>query len=619
MCGICGYVSKNLYSNELLMTMNESIRYRGPDDTGVVMEKLGSGYIGLGHSRLSILDLSPKGHQPMYSKDGSCVIVYNGEIYNFRELRTELQKSGLTFESNCDTEVLLAAYQAYGIDFLNKLNGMFAFALLDKNKETILLARDRVGIKPLYYYYTGENFIWGSELKPIMCHPQFKKEIRKDVIAQFLCYKYIISPNTIFHDTYKVEPGQYILWQNGKLSKKTYWNIYEKYNQLSSNKIEAYEQAKMELKDLLYDSTKKRMIADVPVGTFLSGGIDSTVITAIAQNISNTPIHTYTIGFETKQENEAEYAKAIARYLGTDHTELYVSDTEVQRMCENIENYFDEPFSDSSQIPTMLVSELAKRDIKVALAGDGGDELFCGYKMYDWAQWAQRLDRAGYFLYYLIGNSKYIEKLPDKVYALINNRDDAYKAQIFTDVRQRYMPSLLLCEGSAKFDLERQINEDNLQIKRMLLDMKSYLPDEILSKTDRASMKYSLEARVPLVDYRVIEYSFRIPHEFKYKKHEKKYILKDIAYDYVPKKLLDRPKQGFGVPLALWMRTTLNKELKMFADKEKLRKQGIFNSEGIWLFIDKLEQSNKSVYNSVLWSFFVFQRWYRKYIEDLWS
>lgn len=620
MCGICGYISKHEYSITMLKKMNDTMMHRGLNDSGEIIEKMCDGkYIGLGQRRLSILDLSSNGHQPMYTADKNVVITYNGEIYNFQEIREELEKTGRKFVSTCDTEVLLQAYEEYGISMLNRLNGMFAFSLYDKKKNLVILARDRIGKKPLYYYWNGRTMVWGSELKPIMAHPEFCKEVRRDIISRYLCHKFINAPDTIFENTYKLEPGQYLIYHEGKIEKKKYWDIIEEYEENSKNLIEDYSEARRGVKDLIYDSVKKRMIADVPVGTFLSGGIDSTLITAMAQEIKGSKIKTYTIGFETKEENEAIYAKEIAKYIGTDHTELYITQKELLDMLEEMPKYFDEPFADSSQIPTMLVSKLARKDVAVVLAGDGGDELFCGYKMYDWARWAQKLDIFGNIAYHLCGQNV-VNMMPDKLYALVQNRDVNYQAQLFTDVRQRYTRNMVIGTSmSAKYDFEAKMKESDWQIRRMLIDMKSYLPDEILCKTDRATMKYSLEGRVPLVDYRLVEYSFRIPHEFKYKNGCKKYILKDITYDYVPKELLDRPKQGFGVPLALWMRTILYKDLCKYAEPEKLKVQGIFRSEEIWKFIHMLLKSNKSVYNSVLWSFYVFQKWYQEYVEDLWN
>ncbi len=632
MCGICGYISKTEYSQEILERMNDTMTHRGPDDSGTFQQKLRNRcQIGMAQRRLSILDLSSAGHQPMVSDDGDIIIVYNGEIYNFIELRRELEQKGYVFQSNCDTEVILCLYREYGIECLKMLNGMFAFAIMDLKEERLLLARDRMGKKPLYYYFIEKKvFAFGSELKPLIKFPEFRKEIRAERISAYLVNKSFASPDTVFENTYKVEPGQYILWCRGEIHKGQFWNLLERFEIGNKDLIEEYGDAKKGLRNLLLDSISKRMMADVPVGAFLSGGIDSTLVTALAKEVSSKPMQTFTIGFSTFEENEAEYAKAVAKYLGTKHTEVYISHGELLEQIKYLATYYDEPFADSSQIPTMLVSKVAKSEVTVALSGDGGDELFCGYEMYDWMKLAQDLDGFGTVGYWLcqlpgINSMRLMERLPDKPYAFLNNRDEKTKIQLFNDVRERYTKDLVVGDSiSSKYAYERDIKQidsikDNWQIQRMLLDMRYYLADEVLVKTDRASMRYSLEVRCPLLDYRIVEYSFRIPHAFKYNRRDKKYILKDIVYDMVPKELLDRPKKGFGVPLVKWLREDLNSSLMRYADKEILRRQGIFREEKIHEFIGRMMRSELSVYNSVLWGFMIFQMWYQKYIEDLWN
>lgn len=633
MCGICGYISKKDYNEKILKEMNDTLKHRGPDDEGFFRCKLDhEWYIGLGHRRLSILDLSMAGHQPMLSEDERYGIVYNGEVYNFMELRQELEEKGYCFVSNCDTEVILSLFIEYGQECLKKLNGMFALALIDFRKQEMILARDRMGKKPLYYYYLEDEnvFVFASELKAIMKFPGFKKEIRTELLSAYLVNKSFPSPQTVFKNTYKVEPGQSIVWKNGRIQKNMYWNLLERFKECSKKKVESYELAKRELKELLMNSVEKRLVADVPVGIFLSGGIDSTLIAALTKKVSEKKVRTYTIGFYTKNENEAVDAKKVADYLGTKHRELYVSEKELFEQIKNFIYYYDEPFSDSSQIPMMLVSKLAREEVTVALSGDGGDELFCGYEMYDWIELARKWDIFGNLGYALcnlpvINKIQLMSKMPDKLYAFFNNRDERRKIQLFQDVRQRYTKDMIVGDSvSAKYAFEDKIFEidsiyDNWQMKRMLLDMRYYLADEVLVKTDRASMKYSLEIRCPLLDFRVVEYSFAIPHEFKYYKKNKKWILKDLVYEMVPKELLERPKKGFGVPLTKWLREELNDKLLRYADKDILKKQGIFQPEKINEFIQKLMLSNLSVYSSVLWGFFVFQVWYQEYIEDLWS
>jgi asparagine synthase (glutamine-hydrolysing) len=621
MCGICGYLSKKEYNEQMLVDMNNTMFHRGPNDSGIYQTRLKSGdYLGMAHRRLSILDLSELGHQPMFSTDKSVCIVYNGEVYNFRELRNDLENKGYIFKSNCDTEVIIALYMEYGISFLQYLNGMFALAIYDAKDDMVILARDRIGKKPLYYYDGNGNFIFGSELKPILKHPDFHKEVRTDIISRYLCYKYINAPDTIFLNTHKVMPGEYIIWKNGNVTKKLYWNILERYETFSKSMITDYGEAKERLTMLLQDSVEKRLIADVSTGTFLSGGIDSSLITALAQRTTNKPVKTFTIGFETKKENEAVYAKEVAEYIGTDHMELYITEKELFEAIEDLPRYYDEPFADSSQIPSMLVSKLAKQGATVILSGDGGDELFCGYTMYDWTYFAQRLDGIAGIANSILQPIHVTQKLPEKMRALLENRDKATKVQLFTDIRQNHTIDMIKGDSlTAKYRREQNIKLDDWQIKRQLLDMMTDLPGDMLAKVDRASMKYSLEVRCPILDYRIMELSFMIPQKFKYHNFDKKHILKDITFDMVPKRLLDRPKKGFGVPLADWMRTKLHDRLLRYADREVLKRQGIFNADKIHEFIYCLEKSDKSLYNSVLWSFYVFQMWYQEYIEDLWG
>ena len=632
MCGICGFISKRSYSEDVILEMNNSMQHRGPDDAGIYQQQFGNdNYLALGHRRLSVIDLSSAGHQPMVTGDQKAAVVFNGEIYNFKELKMELIDKGYSFKSNCDTEVILYSYQEWGIRFLQKLNGMFAICIADFDRNELLLVRDRVGKKPLYYYFPKDrsSFVFGSELKPIIKFPEFHKEVRVELVSAYLVNKCFASPDTVFQNTYKLEPGQYIIWKNGDIISRYFWNFLKEYEQKSKVLVKDYEIAKKELKTLLLDSIEKRMIADVPVGTFLSGGIDSSLVTAYAREVSEKPVKTFTIGFCSKEENEAEYAKAVSRFLGTKHKELYITEKELLEQVYNLGKYYDEPFADSSQIPSMLISQLAKEDTTVILSGDGGDELFCGYEMYDWMLLSQKLDFIGE-IGYRIGSCpvlqkyNFIQKMPDKARAFLMNRNPATKVQLFNDVREKHTWDMICGESlSSKYVFEKEIQKvtslkDKWQTQRMLLDMRYYLADEVLVKTDRASMKYALEVRCPILDYRIVEYTYQLPHKFKYRPGNKKRILKDLAYDMIPGKLLDRPKKGFGVPLARWLRGALYSQLLRYADEKILTKQGIFVPKKIKQLINMLQVSDLSVYNSILWGFYVFQMWYQIYIEDLW-
>lgn len=624
MCGICGYISKKKIDDVVLEKMNNTLWHRGPDDFGIIQLEMEEDWnLGLGHRRLSILDLSEAGHQPMQDKEGRYTIVFNGEIYNFVELRKELEEKGYSFFSLCDTEVLLNLYIEYGIKCIELLNGMFAFAIYDKVKEEVILARDRAGEKPLYYYWDKKDFVFGSELKPIMNFPEFKKNIRKDVIAQYLTLNAIMPPNTIFENTYKLAAGEYCVWKNGEISKGKYYDIVSKYNVESQNQEYNYLECKKTLKNLLYDSVEKRLIADVPIGCFLSGGIDSTLMSAVANDIKKG-INTYCIGFDEDEFDESRFARKTAKHLGTNHHEMIMHEKELLQMLKGLPIYYDEPFADSSQLATMLVAQFAKKDVTVSLSGDGGDEFFAGYTKNDVLGYISTF-RKIFNLHKLIPSESASEVLKiigkEKYNVLFWQDSDEKLYQPEEFMRQMVAKKLLndYKNESAILSFEGIIDVKDIRIKRMLHDMKSYMPDEVLVKTDRASMKYALEMRTPLLDYRIMDYSYRIPYKYKYKNGEKKYILKDILYDYVPREMLDRPKKGFGVPIRKWLLTTLREQLMRYADAEILKKQGIFNKRGVdWLILE-VEKSNTYRYAATLWCFYIFQMWYAEYIEDLWN
>lgn len=600
--------------------------HRGPNDSGEEIYPAKGGYsVGLAQRRLSILDLSPMGHQPMHSPDKRISVVYNGEIYNFQELKEEL--TDYPFCSTCDTEVIIAAYLKWGIDCVSRFNGMFAIALFDRETEEFYLVRDRIGKKPLYYWLEQGNLVFASELKPIMECPGFEKKIRTEVLSRYLYHQYINAPDTIFENVSKLEPGSILRFSQGNINTWKFWDIKEVYHRYKANPVENYAQAKQELKDLLNRSVSLRMISDVPLGTFLSGGYDSSLITAIAQSLSPQPVKTYSIGFNEEKYNEAKYAKEVAAHLGTNHTELYISEKEMFDLVDSIPQYYDEPFADSSQIPTMLVSALAKKDVTVVLSGDGGDEFFCGYNVYDKIGQAQKLDVLGAMTYGVcnlpgIRKLGILKKMPFSVQVISENRDKETKTQFGTS---NYLETAYGMVKGEKipilYRVEQAYREKNWQERRMLLDMDTYLPGDILCKVDRASMKYSLEARCPILDKDVMEYSYRLPHSFKYGGHVKKRILKDIAYDYIPKTLLDRPKVGFGVPLDKWLRGPLREQLLSMADRDLLIRQGIFDADYMCNMLDIYMKHGDAGpatggnYSKLLWSYFVFQQWYRHYMQ----
>lgn len=638
MCGISGFISKKRITVEQLITMNDTMLHRGPDDSGAEIFAAADGYsVGLAQRRLSIMDLSPLGHQPMHTADGRVSIVYNGEIYNFKELKKAL--SDYPFRSQCDTEVILAAYEKWGIKCVERFNGMFAIALFDRETQELYLVRDRIGKKPLYYWQDGENLAFASELKPIMACPGFPKRIDKSVLAAYLYQQYIPEPDTIFEDVKKLEPGMILRFCvrtaggagsaqaegcGSRIEKLRYWSIADSYRKEIADPVTDYGEAKAELKALLQKSVKSRMEADVPLGTFLSGGYDSSLVTAMAQEAAGAPVKTFSIGFAEKEYDESGYAAEVAKHLGTDHTAQIITEAEMLRLVDSIPKYFDEPMADSSQIPSMLVAALARQKVTVALSGDGGDEFFCGYQMYEKLALAQKLDMLGGMVYGIsrlpgISRLGLLEKLPFSVRTIAQNRDPRYKTQLCSD---KYLSCVKRLTGTdeVRFDRETAYGVKNWQIRRMLLDMDTYLPGDILSKVDRATMKYSLEARCPVLDRDVMEYSFRLPHSFKNHKGCQKYILKDIAYDYIPKELLERPKTGFSVPMDKWLRGPLKEKLTDYASESFLRRQGLLDAEATqalvqgWLRQGDGGSYTGSNYSRILWAFFILEQWYEEYI-----
>lgn len=597
--------------------MNDSMLHRGPDDGGEEIFEHQGIVVGLAQRRLSILDLSPAGHQPMFSYDGSVGLAFNGEIYNFLELREELKD--YPYSSHTDTEVILAGYLKWGVEVFKRLNGMFAIALYDKRENRCILARDRFGKKPLYYYHKGGELSFASELKPLMLYPHFEKTICKEALGRYLYHGYIQAPETIFENTYKLEPAHYIAASNGKLEKVCYWDLPQSYLKGKENQLTNYEEAKQMLTEQLLDAVKRRLIADVPVGALLSGGIDSTLVTALAQQSRDTPIQTFSIGFTDTELDEAPYAQRVAEYLGTKHTACYITEEQMREQVESIPKYFDEPMADSAAIPTMLISRIAKERVTVTLSGDGGDELFCGYARYDEARTAQRLDALGAVLNALCGapairRLQLLNRLPIGLQELALNRNPKTKSQwggeLLIHKINEMLPGPYL---PVKYEIEGLFAEKDFQRRLMLVDQLTVLPEKLLSKVDRASMKYSLENRCPILDYRIAELSYRMPQDFLYRRGEKKAILKDIAYSLVPKAIMDRPKQGFTVPIDRWLRGPLGEKLTGYAEEKRLEEQGLFNSRAIRETVGRY-QEGESAYSKLVWHFFIFQSWYQEYM-----
>lgn len=589
MCGICGYLSKKYIPASTLSVMIDSMYHRGPDDYGmdVVPVKKSTDdsewFLGMAHRRLSILDLSERGHQPMQSFDGRVRIVFNGEIYNFRELKKELE---YPFASDCDTEVIIAAYLKWGIDCITHFNGMFAFALYDLEKNSLYLVRDRLGVKPLYYWKNSEGIVFSSELKAIKLYPGFSENIRVDLLPRFFVRKYIKSPDTIYENVYKLEPGTCLIIGEQTEQKFKYWDALTIYNEKNAYPVESFDESKELLREKLKEAINYRFISDVPVGIFMSGGYDSSLITAIAQSISNRQLQTFSIGFEDSNISESQYAIAISKHLGTSHTDTVINEKDMLGLIEDLPKYYDEPFADGSQLPTMLVSKAAKAGgVTVALSGDGGDEFFCGYGSY----------------------------APGVKNALRMYFSDAVR---FKEVKALLSGIPKNTYANCRCDERRYSIIPDRQVRKMILDMDAYLPDDICCKVDRASMRYSLEVRSPFLDKDVVEASYRIPQKFKYYNDSGKYIIKMLAYDYIPREMLDRPKQGFGIPYFKWLHGPLKDAVYDYSQKSFIDQQGIFEYKKINDFINGYmahKEGRSPDYSDIVWAYLMFQMWFAEY------
>lgn len=644
MCGIIGFwnLSQHLSKDELkaiAQKMSDTLLHRGPDDAGNWVDpEIG---IALGHRRLAIVDLSPQGHQPMVSADGRYVIVFNGEVYNFLELRRQLESQGHKFRGHSDTEVMLASFSQWGLDeAIKRFNGMFAFALWDVRERVLHLGRDRLGEKPLYYGWIGQTFLFGSELKALKAHPNFQTEINRDALALFLRYNYVPAPYSIYKGIYKLPPGTVITWNgvNTHATPLPYWSIKETAELGIANPFPGSElEAVAQLDALLKDAVGLRMIADVPLGAFLSGGVDSSTVVALMQAQSSQPVKTFTIGFDEDAYNEAHHAQAVAKHLGTDHTELYVTPKEALEVIPKLPMLYDEPFSDCSQVPTFLVSQLARRHVTVSLSGDGGDELFAGYNRYFLGRsiW-QTIGRIPPILRHTAartltslspenwdrGFANFNTLLPlklrqyssgDKLHRLAEILTISNPEAMYTSLVSHWKDPKKLVVGSSEpltalntSDIWTQLPD--LTERMMYQDIMTYLPDDILVKLDRATMGVSLEGRIPLLDHRVVEFAWRVPLAMKIRNGQSKWLLRQVLYKYVPKELIERPKMGFGIPIDSWLRGPLRDWAEGLLDETRLRKEGFFYPQPIrQKWIEHLSGDRNWQY--YLWDVLMFQAW----------
>lgn len=656
MCGFVGFIDfghqkRSQDFSGIVGKMTDCLAHRGPDDSGVWVDKEVG--IALGHRRLSVIDLSVEGQQPMLSACDRYVITFNGEVYNYQAIRKELEDSGNApnWRGHSDTEVILASIAAWGLDAsLKRFVGMFAFALWDRHERLLHLVRDRLGEKPLYYGWAEGVFMFGSELKALRAHPDWHSEINRDVLTLFLRHNYIPAPYSIYKGCYKLLPGTFVsvnkeeLKAKGKspdpfiLNPTSYWSPREVVEYGVGNPFVGTEAETInELSNILGSAISRQMVADVPLGAFLSGGVDSSMVVALMQAQSSRPVRTFTIGFSEAGYDEAGHAKAVAQHLGTDHTELYVTAKDALDVIPRLPALFDEPFSDSSQIPTFLISALTRKHVTVSLSGDGGDELFGGYARY--AHASNIWEKMGWLLTPTIqGGASRDRKIPARlinrtlqylapaIKKLSNNVLMEVKLNKFSEALAVHSPEMFyskFCSHwaqpssvvlgadeplTALTDQKRWANLSAFTNKIMFLDLVSYLPDDILVKLDRTSMGVSLETRVPFLDHRVVEFAWQVPLHMKIRNGQGKWLLKQLLYRHVPQKLIERPKKGFSVPIDSWLRGPLRAWAEELLDERRLRNEGFLDPKLIrrkWQ--DHL--TGRHNWHYYLWDVLMFQSW----------
>ncbi|MCP1455007.1 asparagine synthase (glutamine-hydrolyzing) [Pseudomonas kilonensis] len=623
MCGFSGFLTLKADLDDspgLLRRMGDAIYHRGPDDNGEWFD--GNAGIGFSHRRLAIIDVSAAGHQPMASPCDRYVIAFNGEIYNHLELRSRLANEGRSFcwAGHSDTETLLACFSAWGIEStLRATVGMFAIALWDRETRVLTLARDRMGEKPLYWGWQDGVLLFGSELKCLKVHPAFKAQISRNALALLMRYNYIPAPYSIYTGIAKLLPGHYLQLSAGPISEESqpipFWEMNVAVEAGIANPFNGTEEQAIDaLESELVQGIGRQMLADVPLGAFLSGGVDSSTIVALMQKQSSRPVKTFTIGFHESGYNEAEHALEVARHLGTEHTEIYIQSSDALDVIPRLPGIYSEPFADSSQIPTYLVSHLAKQQVTVALSGDGGDELFGGYNPYQFAprMWGV-FDRLPLSLRGAAASVMGLAPLPGKMQKLLEVMGAPDREEFYRRLLSHWQHPNQLVLGA--FEPPTLLNSksswpsvDNYQNWMMAMDAKTYMTDDILVKVDRAAMANSLETRVPMLDHQVVELSWRLPLSMKIRDGKGKWILREVLYRHVPREMIERPKKGFSVPIASWLRGPLRDWAETLLQEQRLKKEGYFNSTIVRkAWSDHL--TGKANNSTKLWSILMFQAW----------
>ncbi len=628
MCGIAGWINlenKSSHNSEaVLHSMCERMKHRGPDSEGLWLEN----QVALGMRRLSIIDLHT-GEQPVYSEDKSIVVVMNGELYNFREVRADLEKRGHKFETQTDTEILPHLYEEYGDAMLEQINGMFAFALWDKNKKKLLIARDRFGEKPLYYGVFDNQLIFASEPKVLLANPSVKAEINLDALRSYLSFDYVPAPHSIYKGISKLPAAHFLTVEKGEIKTRRYWNLSWEKKQTKS-----LANCAEELRELLADAVRMRLVSDVPLGILLSGGVDSSTVAAFATQFSTEKVKTFSIGFEEDSFDESKYARQVATHLKTEHYEDKLSVERAADLISEIGQWLDEPISDGSLIPTFLLSRFVRKYVTVALGGDGGDEIFAGYPMYFAHKVSDIYNGIPQFL-----RSGLIEPVVNNLPVSSKNLSFDYKAKRFVRAskydlvtrhhsffgsfslgeQQNVLSKDVLAQTSNHIykdakDLLEICDAANEIEQMQFLDINFYLAEDILTKVDRASMAVSLEVRAPFLDPRVAEFAASIPLEYKLKGSKGKYVLKKAMENMLPKNILHRPKKGFGIPIAEWLKGRLNPLMRDLLAPDKLKNQGLFDEN----FVQKLireHETNKASHHKQLWTLLVFQLWYDNFLS----